>query len=55
MYIRKTNRTTHKKYSIDEKNQIVLLYLDRHMGVAEIVRRYDLAHDTILYRWVNPY
>ena len=55
MYIRKTNRTTHKKYSIDEKNQIVLLYLDRHMGVAEIVRRYDLAHDTILYRWVNQY
>lgn len=41
MYIRKTNRKTHKKYSIDEKNQIVLLYLDRHMGVAEIVRKYD--------------
>ncbi|MDY6141271.1 MAG: transposase [Bacilli bacterium] len=55
MYIRKTNRTTHKKYSIDEKNQIVLLYLDRHMGVAEIVRRYDISKDTTLYRWVNQY
>ena len=55
MYIRKTNRTTHKKYFIDEKNQIVLLYLDRHMGVTEIVRRYDISKDTTLYRWVNQY
>ena len=55
MYIRKTKNKTHKKYTIGEKNQIVTLYLDRHMGVAEIVRTYDLAKDIILYRWVKQY
>ena len=55
MYIRKTNNKTHKKYTIDEKNQIVLLYLDQHMRVSEIVRAYDLAKDFILYRWVKQY
>jgi transposase-like protein len=55
MYIRKTNNKTHKKYSIEEKNQIVLLYLDKHMCVAEIVRTYELAKDIILYRWVKQY
>jgi len=55
MYIRKTNNKTHKKYTIEEKNQIVLLYLDQHMRVSEIVRAYDLAKDFILYRWVKQY
>lgn len=55
MYIRKTNNKTHKKYTIEEKNQIVLLYLDHHMGMAEIVRTYDLAKDNVLYRWVKQY
>ena len=55
MYIRKTKNKIHKKYTIEEKNQIVTLYLDRHMGVAEIVRTYDLAKDIILYRWVKQY
>ena len=55
MYIRKTKNKTHKKYTIEEKNQIVTLYLDQHMGVAEIVRTYDLAKDNILYRWVKQY
>ena len=55
MYTRKTNNKTHKKYTIEEKNQIVLLYLDHHMGMAEIVRTYDLAEDNVLYRWVKQY
>lgn len=55
MYIRKTNNKTHKKYTIEEKNQIVQLYLDQHMRVSEIVRAYDLAKDFILYRWVKQY
>lgn len=55
MYIRKTNNKTHKKYTIEEKNQIVLLYLDQHMRVSEIVRAYDLAKDFILYKWVKQY
>ena len=55
MYIRKTNNKTHIIYTIEEKNQIVLLYLDQHMRVSEIVRAYDLAKDFILYRWVKQY
>ena len=55
MYIRKTKNKTHKKYTIEEKNQIVLLYLDHHMRVSEIVRAYDLAKDNVLYRWVKQY
>ena len=55
MYIRKTNNKTHKKYSIEEKNQIVLLYLDRHMGLNQIVRKYDLADCNILLRWVKQH
>ena len=55
MYIRKTNNKTHKKYTIEEKNQIVLLYLDRHMGPRRIVKEYDLANLNILYKWVRKY
>ena len=45
MYIRKTNNKTHKKYSIEEKNQIVLLYLDRHMGREELIQRCRMLED----------
>ena len=55
MYIRKTNHKTHKKYSIEEKNQIVLLYLDRHMGREELIRTYDIASKSTLHRWINQY
>ena len=55
MYIRKTNNQTHEKYSIEEKNQIVLLYLDRHMGLNQIVRKYDLADKNVLLRWAKQY
>lgn len=55
MYIRKTNNKTHKKYSIEEKNQIVLLYLDRHMGREELIRTYDIASKSTLLRWINQY
>ena len=55
MYIRKTNNKTHKKYTIEEKNQIVLLYLDHHMGMVEMVRTYDIASKSTLHRWINQY
>ena len=55
MYIRKTNNKTHKHYTIEEKNQIVLLYLDHHMGFSQIKRTYDLSADHILYDWVKQY
>lgn len=55
MYIRKSNNKIHKRYTIEEKNQIVLLYLDHHMSFTQIVRTYDLAGDDILYKWVKQY
>lgn len=55
MYIRKTNNKTHKKYTIEEKNQIVLLYLDRHMGLKEILRAYSIGHDSDLRKWIKQY
>lgn len=55
MYIRKTNHKTHKKYTIEEKNQIVLLYLDHHMGVSQIVKTYDLSRESQLYIWIGQY
>ena len=45
----------HKVYTCEEKIQIVLLYLDHHMGVREIARKYDLPDCKTLYRWVNKY
>lgn len=45
----------HKVYTTEEKIQIVLLYLDRHMGVNQIVREYDLSNKHVLYRWVEQY
>lgn len=52
MYIRKTNNKTHKKYSIEEKNQIVLLYLDRHMGRDNLYKR---EIETVVNNFINYY
>ncbi len=45
----------HKVYSTEEKIQIALLFIDRHMGAYEIVRKYDLADCKVLYRWSKQY
>ncbi len=45
----------HKTYTQEEKIQIVLLYIDRHMGPTQIVREYDLANKDVLYRWAKQY
>lgn len=50
---RKTRK--HKVFSIEEKNQIVLLYLDQHMSYHEITRAYDLAGAGTLSVWVKQY
>lgn len=50
---RKTKK--HRVHSIEEKNQIVLIYLDHHMGQAEIVRKYDISGHSILRRWIKQY
>ncbi len=55
MYKRTSNNKVHKRYTIEEKNQIVLLYLDNHMGLSQIKRTYDLSGDQILYSWVKQY
>ena len=54
MYIRKTNHKTHKKYTIEEKNKIVLLYLDHHMGRQQIITEYDLSSSQ-LHCWITNY
>lgn len=51
--MRKTKK--HKVFSIEEKNQIVLLYFDRHMGRAEIMKAYDIASFSVLHRWITQY
>ena len=45
----------HKKYSIEERNQLVLLYLDRHMSSYQIIRENDIASRSVFYRWVKQY
>lgn len=51
--MRKTKK--HKAFSIEEKNQIVLLYLDCHMGRAELLREYDISSFSVLHRWITQY
>lgn len=50
---RKTEK--HKSFSIQEKNQIVLLYLERHMRRCDILKEYDIPHESMLKRWVKQY
>ena len=51
--MRKTKK--HKVFSIEEKNQIVLLYQDRHMSRQQIVDKYDIASKSVLHRWIKQY
>ncbi len=51
--MRKTKK--HKVFSIKEKNQIALLYLDKHMGVSQILREFDISSSSVLRRWINQY
>ena len=55
MYIKKTNNKTHTKYTNEEKEKIVLLYLNHEMGLTQILREYDIASDSVFYRWVKNY
>ena len=42
MYIRKTNHKIRPTRTPDEKEKIVVLYLNHEMGVRQIVREFDL-------------
>lgn len=44
-----------KSLTIKEKNEIVLLYLDGHMGRTEILRTFKIASDSIFHRWVEQF
>ena len=55
MYIRKSNNIIYAKYTNEEKEKIVLLYLNHQMGVRQIVREFKLYSDQALYRWVKIY
>lgn len=44
-----------KKWTIQEKNEIVLLYLDGHMGWNEILRTFNIPGDGMLQRWIEQY
>lgn len=44
-----------KKWTIQEKNEIVLLYLDGHMGWSEILRTFNIPSDRMLQRWIEQY
>ena len=44
-----------KKFTIQEKNEIVLLYLDGHMGRTQILREFNIASDSIFHRWIKQY
>ena len=39
-----------KRWTIQEKNEIVLLYLDQHMGWNEILRTFNIPGDGMLQR-----
>ena len=55
MYIRKSNNKIHAKYTNEEKERIVLLYLNHQMGLRQIVREFKLYSDRAVYRWVKIY
>ena len=50
---RKTKK--HPQFSIDDKNQIVLLYLDHHLSMSEIQREYDIPHKGVIQQWIKQY
>lgn len=55
MYKRTSNNKVHKRYTIEEKNKIVLLYFDHHMSPKQIIKEFDLNSYTQLYEWINQY
>lgn len=42
-----------KRWTIQEKNEIVLLYLDQHMGWNEILRTFNIPGDGMLQRYMK--
>ena len=55
MYIKKNIYKSHTKYSIEEKEKIVLIYLNGEMSANEIVDKFDLASASGFHTWVRTY
>lgn len=55
MYVRKSNKIIHTKYTNEEKEKIVQLYLNHEMRINQIVREFNLANDKVLLRWAKMY
>lgn len=45
----------HKKYTIEEKNEIVKIYLNNELGYKKITRLYDLPSSSTLSKWTRQY
>lgn len=52
MYVGKRK---YKRWTIQEKNEIVLLYLDHHMSRSQLLREFDIPSDSIFQRWIDQY
>ena len=55
MYIKKNIYKSHTKYSIEEKEKMVLMYLNGEMSANEIVDKFDLASTSGFHTWVRTY
>jgi transposase-like protein len=45
---------THPKYTIEQKNEIVILYLNKELSQTNIVNQFDIHH-SLLQKWVKQY
>lgn len=52
MYI---GKRTNRRWTIQEKNEIVLLYLDQHMSATQITKEFNIPNNKMLYTWVEQY
>ena len=55
MYIKKNIYKSHTKYSIEEKEKMVLMYLNGEMSANEIIDKFDLASASVFHAWVKMY
>lgn len=51
--MRKTKK--HQAYTIEQKNEIVMLYLDRHLGSKQIMELYEIGNKSKLDKWISQY
>lgn len=49
------SKRKNRHWSIQEKNEIVLLYLDGHMGITQILKEFNVPDKKMVYKWVEQY